>query len=123
MNHDDKRMAWVDQFSQLNEREKSIVRTMYGKSNIWKMLDSEEIVMPVDLFQDALPVLKERGYEVTCKRCGGSGKYHHVTRYGEFCFDCGGHGKCLKLPTQRELTRLARLHPDGIMDIRAEVRS
>ncbi|WP_248499884.1 hypothetical protein [Staphylococcus aureus] len=118
MKTEDTRMEWTMQFSGMDERKKKLIRTMYGKQNIWDMLDGDNIEMPDAMYKVALSFLKSNGYEKTCKRCGGSGKYHHVTRYGDRCFDCEGEGKYIALPTQRELDRLARRFPNGLINNR-----
>lgn len=116
MTQEDKRMDWVLSFNTMDERTKKLLRTAYGKENIRKMLETNDITPPQEMLQKALTFLKGNGHEITCKRCGGTGKYHYVTKYGDQCFDCSGHGKRVKVPTRRELDQLAKKYPNGWMN-------
>ena len=106
--------AWFEK----EEKKQLVIFAQYGKDSIRENLikEPETLKTPTELYNAAVNNFRIAGYNKPCTRCNGSGRYSYNMRSGSTCFKCQGKKLQAVIPSKRELEKLIKEYPAGIVD-------
>jgi hypothetical protein len=113
-----KKYSWCKEWKKLEEKDQTIVWSMFGKD--WILKEYKEsfstLKSPQKLLQSALQNFYRMGWNKECTRCGGSGNYSYNMRFGTKCFKCSGKKIQSVTPSKAEIKKFLTKYPEGILN-------